>query len=57
MSDERDAGLENARARAMEIRALYENLELQLNGRVWSDITAAYDETMDRIEAGIAPRA
>jgi NTP pyrophosphatase (non-canonical NTP hydrolase) len=113
MSDERDAGLENARARAMEIRALYENLELQLNGRVWSlhelmlgfsndvgtvgrlilandgtwgidgdvdaqlrhklseslwwvivisdrlgiDITAAYDETMDRIEASIAPRA
>ena len=36
MSNEQRASLDNAAERAMEIRALYEKLELQLNGRVWS---------------------
>jgi NTP pyrophosphatase (non-canonical NTP hydrolase) len=36
MSGDRGLGLEGARARALEIRALYETLEVQLNGRVWS---------------------
>ena len=36
MTDDENIGLEPARARAMEVRALYEALELQLNGRVWS---------------------
>ncbi|RFA18845.1 hypothetical protein [Subtercola boreus] len=36
MSNEHEASLERARARAMEIRAFYESLELQIDGRVWS---------------------
>jgi hypothetical protein len=36
MSTEQNAILESARARAMEVRALYETLEKQLNGEVWT---------------------
>ena len=36
MSDDHEVSLEAARARAMEIRALYETLEMQINGKVWS---------------------
>ena len=112
MHNEKQAGLESARARAMEIRALYEGMEMQLNGKVWTlhelmlgfgndvgtvgrlilahdgtwdiggdvdaqlkhklseslwwviviaerlgiDITEAYADTMDRIEAGLSQR-
>ena len=112
MQNEKQTGLESARARAMEIRALYESMEMQLNGKVWTlhelmlgfgndvgtvgrlilahdgtwdiggdvdaqlkhklseslwwviviaerlgiDITEAYADTMDRIEAGLSRR-
>lgn len=36
MNDDEQVSLEPARARAMEVRALYESLELQLNGKVWT---------------------
>ena len=106
-----DLGLESARRRAMEVRALYEAIERRLNGQVWTlqelmlgfsndvgtvgrlvlahdgtweidgdvdaqlahklseslwwviviaerlgiDISAAFAETMDKIERGLAP--
>jgi NTP pyrophosphatase (non-canonical NTP hydrolase) len=34
--DQLTPGLEQSRDRAMEVRALYENLERQLNGQVWT---------------------
>ena len=36
MSNDQEVSLEKARARAMEIRGLYETLEMQINGKVWS---------------------
>jgi len=36
MSNEHPPSLEQARTRAMEIRALYETLEECLNGQVWT---------------------
>jgi len=108
-----DVGLESARQRAMEVRALYEAIERRVNGQVWTlqelvlgfsndvgtvgrlvlahdgtweiagdldaqlayklseslwwviviaerlgiDISAAFADTMDRIEQGLAPSA
>ena len=36
MENEQQVSLESARARAMEVRALYEVLEQRLNGKVWT---------------------
>jgi NTP pyrophosphatase (non-canonical NTP hydrolase) len=36
MDDRQTTGLEQSRDQAMEVRALYENLERQLNGQVWT---------------------
>lgn len=36
MSNDHEVSLETARARAAEIRALYETLEMQINGKVWT---------------------
>ena len=36
MSNTQQVSLESARARAMEIRSLYETLEERINGQVWS---------------------
>lgn len=37
MSTPKHAALEDARDRALEVRALYEILENRINGKVWSD--------------------
>lgn len=113
MNRPEDMGLESARRRAMEVRALYEVVERRINGQVWTlqelmlgfgndvgtvgrlvlahdgtwdidgdvdaqlahklseslwwviviaerlgiDISAAFADTMDRIEHGLAPSA
>lgn len=36
INTEQQVSLESARVRAMEVRALYETLEKQLNGQVWT---------------------
>jgi NTP pyrophosphatase (non-canonical NTP hydrolase) len=36
MSSDHEVSLETARARAVEIRALYETLEMRINGKVWT---------------------
>jgi NTP pyrophosphatase (non-canonical NTP hydrolase) len=36
MDNDYEVSLETARARAIEVRALYETLEMQINGKVWS---------------------
>ncbi|MGD8166476.1 hypothetical protein ACEXOS_018645 [Herbiconiux sp. P16] len=36
MNTQDEVSLESARARAMEVRALYEDIERQINGQVWT---------------------
>jgi NTP pyrophosphatase (non-canonical NTP hydrolase) len=36
MSDQQPSGLDHARERAMDVRALYETLEQRMNGKVWT---------------------